>query len=124
MSNTITCPPDTASIRVARQAILDMLELDPVAAEDVALLVSELAANAVLHGRTEFAVTASRDADVVRVDVTDRSPTPPSMKHYGPESPTGRGLRLVDLLADRWGVEAEDPGPGKTVWFEIEVAKP
>jgi anti-sigma regulatory factor (Ser/Thr protein kinase) len=122
MSNTITCPPDTASIRVARQAILDMLELDPVAAEDVALLVSELAANAVLHGRTEFDVTASREDDVVRVDVTDRSPTPPAMKRYGPEAPTGRGLRLVDLLADRWGVEAEVPGPGKTVWFEIEVA--
>jgi len=122
MSNTITCPPDTASIRVARQAILDMLELDPVTAEDVALLVSELVANAVLHGRTEFDVTATREADVVRVDVTDRSPTPPAMKRYGPESPTGRGLRLVDLLANRWGVEPEVPGPGKTVWFEIEVA--
>ena len=122
MSNTITCPPETASIRVARQAILEMLELDPATAEDVALLVSELVANAVLHGRTDFDVTATREADVVRIDVTDRCPTPPSMKRYGPEAPTGRGLRLVDLLAHRWGVEPEVPGPGKTVWFEIEVA--
>ena len=122
MANTITCPPETASIRVARRAILDMLGLDPETAEDVALLVSELVANAVLHGRTDFDVTATCEAGVVRVDVTDRSSTPPAMKHYGTEAPTGRGLRLVDLLANRWGVEPEVPGPGKTVWFEIEVA--
>ena len=121
MSNTISCPPDTASIRVARQAILDMLDLDAATAEDVALLVSELVANAVLHGRTEFEATATSEDGVVRVDVTDHSPAPPTMKFYGAEAPTGRGLRLVDKLANRWGVEPAEPGPGKTVWFEIEI---
>jgi anti-sigma regulatory factor (Ser/Thr protein kinase) len=121
MSNTITCPPDTGSIRVARQAILDMLHLESPAADDVALLVSELVANAVLHGRTAFEATATRVAGVVRVDVTDHSPTPPCMKFYGADAPTGRGLRLVDRLASRWGVNPAVPGPGKTVWFELEV---
>jgi hypothetical protein len=40
-------------------------------------------------------------------------------KIYGPTSPTGRGLHIVEALADRWGVDKT--AEGKTVWFEIDL---
>ncbi|MFF7309595.1 ATP-binding protein [Streptomyces sp. NPDC008137] len=92
----------------------------------VALVVGELAANAVQHGRVpgrDFALRLTLDAaaNLFRVEVTDaasakRLPTfPPSSC---PEGESGRGLFLVDVLAVRWGTTPRRPG-GKTVWAEV-----
>ncbi|MFJ3309778.1 ATP-binding protein [Streptomyces sp. NPDC086549] len=94
--------------------------------DTAALIVAELAANAVLHGRVagrDFALRLTHTPDKIRIEIADargeRLPvlasTPP-----GGEADTGRGLLLVDALAVRWGVETE-PGPGKTAWAEIEI---
>lgn len=91
----------------------------------VALLVAELAANAVSHGRVpgrSFHLGLSRDesrAGVIRVEVSDASPQQPAISADSPppDAESGRGLLLVDVLATRWGVSPRDP-IGKTVWAE------
>ena len=90
-------------------------------AERIALLVSELAANAVLHAGTPYTVAALRTTHAVRVEVRDESAALPHFREVGPATATGRGLHLVEKLASRWGVDAADDGQGKTIWFEIDV---
>ncbi|MFK4863779.1 ATP-binding protein [Streptomyces sp. CSMPJR101] len=90
--------------------------------DTVVLVVAELAANAVLHGRVpgrDFALSLSCDAGrgVVRIEVTDTHPALPARKAPGTDEDGGRGLVLVDALAADWGVR-DRLGPGKTVWAE------
>ena len=85
---------------------------------DVAtLLVSELVANAILHAGTTLEVAARITPDRVRIEVYDDNPRLPVRKHYSTLSGTGRGLLLVEKLAEDWGWEAASPG--KRVWFEL-----
>ena len=77
----------------------------------VELLVSELVTNAVQHAHGQIGVSVCVVGDRSRVEVSDMSPTVP-----GPGT-CGRGLRLVGLLADRWGVDRRSQG--KAVWFEV-----
>lgn len=89
-------------------------------AEDVELLVSELVSNAILHARGDVRMAIRRWGDALRVEVTDLSPQRPAPRDRLMERVNGRGLHLVELLADDWGVE-ELPGerPGKVVWCEV-----
>lgn len=82
------------------------------------LLVSELVTNAVSYscGKVELVV---RDlGPQIRVEVSDESATLPVLR--APDLEGGRGLHLVEAIADRWGVE--ERVDGKSVWFEISVA--
>lgn len=83
----------------------------------VALLTSELVTNAVVHARSDVEVTVSLGARAVRVEVADDGPGRPAVRRAGPDSPSGRGLTLVDAVADRWGVD--HAAPGKSIWFEV-----
>ena len=83
----------------------------------VTLLVSEMVTNAVLHARTEVHLSIEHDAAGIRVEVSDLSPAAPAVRHFTQQAATGRGMKLVEQLADRWGTE---PLPdGKVVWFEV-----
>ncbi|MFF6779184.1 ATP-binding protein [Streptomyces sp. NPDC012637] len=95
-------------------------------AEAAALVVAELAANAVTHGRVSgrgFRLTltvtdADADAGTLRIEVTDprgERALPPGSPTATPLAESGRGLLLVDALATRWGT-APYPPSGKTVW--------
>ena len=89
--------------------------------EDVAvLLVSELVTNAILHGRGPLELRARTTGEALRVEVHDADPrTAPTLSTgVEPTDDGGRGLQLVDILADRWGW-AESPA-GKVVWFELD----
>ncbi|MDQ0762593.1 ATP-binding protein [Streptomyces canus] len=94
----------------------------------VALVVAELAANAVLHGRVpghDFGLRVALDtaAGLVRVEVADAASVkrPPAIAPSSvPEGESGRGLLLVDTLAVRWGSVPRHP-LGKTVWADIPV---
>ena len=55
----------------------------------------------------------------IRVTVADESPVIPAMKRYAPDSVTGRGLTMIDSVAERWGID-ENAG-GKAVWFEVPL---
>jgi hypothetical protein len=112
-------PPEAASVGAARRwvaqylAHADLDDLVPTAQ----LLVSELAANAVLHARTPFTVSAGRRGDRVRVSVSDTSPVLPQAKVTSLSAATGRGLSLVGALATDHGVTRTESG--KEVWFEL-----
>jgi anti-sigma regulatory factor (Ser/Thr protein kinase) len=85
----------------------------------LATLTSEIVTNAVLHARTSFMVSVTRSPSRIRVAVADRNGQLALRKAYGPTSPTGRGLHIVEAMADRWGVDKS--ADGKTVWFEIDL---
>lgn len=95
-------------------------------ASDAALLiVAELSANAVLHGRVpgrDFALRLVHTpaAGLLRVEVSDTHPTLPARLLPPADADGGRGLLLVEALASRWGV-TERTGPGKTVWAELDL---
>lgn len=88
--------------------------------EAVALVVAELAANAVLHGRVpgrDFELRLHRAPGHVRVELSDTHPAHPVLPALDPAAEGGRGLLLVDAVATCWGTAART-GPGKTVWAE------
>jgi anti-sigma regulatory factor (Ser/Thr protein kinase) len=96
----------------------------------VALLVGELAANAVCHGRVpgrDFQLRLSCDpgTPTVRIEVSDAKPQQPRARPVAPsaDDESGRGLLLVDILAIRWGSFRRHP-IGKTVWAEVEAEQP
>lgn len=115
--------PDPRSVRTARRLVVDAVRewrldhLEPTAA----LLVSEVATNAVLHARSPFAVAVSRSRGVVRVEVSDRSPSGPQRRRHSASAGTGRGLGLVATLSTGWGTETASRPWAKTVWFELPV---
>ena len=86
-------------------------------ADDTALVVTELAANAIVHAQTGFTVDLSASQDVLRITVRDASPLPPAAAEDLPALPL-HGLGAVDALASRWGVERLGHS-GKLVWVEL-----
>ncbi|WP_227025263.1 ATP-binding protein [Streptomyces tsukubensis] len=94
--------------------------------ETAVLLLSELMTNAVVHakvsqGREVWARCALRAEGTLRVEVLDADETPPTPRHASADDEGGRGLALIEALAERWGSEPREPGIGKTVWFELSV---
>ena len=81
------------------------------------LLTSELVANAVVHGGGTVTLAVARAPGDVVVAVSDSSPQPPTVKAVELEATGGRGVALVDLLAQAWGWEPHPPG--KRVWFRL-----
>ncbi len=111
-------------IRVARSFVVGMLDARSPLRDTAGLLVSEAATNAILHsssGRdgSTFEVGYALGGDQLRVEVHDQgAPSGPRRRVHEPESLTGRGLELFDLLSSRWGVTEHDAG--RTVWFELD----
>jgi anti-sigma regulatory factor (Ser/Thr protein kinase) len=112
-------PPAAESVPAARRFARDQLRGSDCDTETAALLVSEVVTNAVLHGRSDVLLVVEDRGASAYVSVSDTSPMPPRVHNFAVESATGRGLRLVDQLAQRWGVERAASGQGKVVWFEV-----
>jgi hypothetical protein len=87
-------------------------------ADDAALVVTELAANAIVHAQTGFTVDLQADPGVLRVSVRDASPLPGGAAVAGLPAAPLHGLGAVDALARRWGVEPLGHS-GKSVWVEL-----
>ncbi|MFE2214674.1 ATP-binding protein [Streptomyces canus] len=98
---------------------------DSPTADAVAVIVAELAANAVTHGRVpgrDFELRLSLGTGSVRIEVTDtRGELLAAVRPPGLLDDGGRGLLLVEALADRWEVLDREPPPGKTVRAEVDV---
>jgi anti-sigma regulatory factor (Ser/Thr protein kinase) len=108
---------DTRAAGVARREVRDLVGDHP-RIDDLLLCVSEVVTNAVVHAGSLSHLTLDCGDDHVRVEVVDRSPeTLPQPGEPDPSSPSGRGMRLVASLADRWGVEVDRVQ--KSVWFEF-----
>jgi anti-sigma regulatory factor (Ser/Thr protein kinase) len=92
----------------------------PQKSEVVELLVSELVGNAVRHtGARTFGLRMLRRRGWIRVEVRDPSRALPCLMPVRDLDISGRGLFLIDKLADRWGVDLLPRG--KTAWFELRV---
>ncbi len=87
--------------------------------EAVVLLVSELVTNAVLHARSRIELVLAGENGKLRVEVHDTSSAAARQRHFSEESGTGRGLVLVEALADEWGVATT--AAGKYVWFVLPL---
>lgn len=96
----------------------------PDIAGDVALLVSEMTSNALLHAAVPgrlFRVHLKLTEKALRIEVADaRGERLPVRRNPGDDEQFGRGLTLVEALAARWGVTP--CVVGKTVWAELDVA--
>ena len=113
-------PAEMVSPGAARRflcAALRGASLDPEMVADAALVVTELAANALLHVRSAFRVALAWGPGVVWVSVQDPSSVQPVRRGDEQLTMSGRGLGLVGALANRWGVEVLPEG--KVVWAEL-----
>ncbi|MDX3024922.1 ATP-binding protein [Streptomyces acidiscabies] len=119
---------ERATVPVARKQLENWLRTVGLenSVDAVALLASELMANAVVHGcrglraGTELTLTAVWSDRRLRVEVQDPSGAEPLLQSRSESRTSGRGLQLVDALSDRWGVTADPGGCGKTVWAECD----
>ncbi|MFH0520894.1 ATP-binding protein [Streptomyces sp. M41] len=122
--------PDPAEVGRARRWARSRLAgsgigVDEPLAETLILLVSELVTNAVVHTGCPAVLRlslpgAAQESATVRLEVADRSDRAPVPRCVGEDSTGGRGLALVDGLADRWGWCTE--GAGKRIWCELDRA--
>lgn len=108
-----------AARRHARRAA-DAAGLSEDLAEVLQLLVSELVTNAVVHARTDIRLHIVVTEAQVRVEVCDRAALHPTVRTNSVTATTGRGLRMLSVLASSWGIEELDDG-GKMVWATLPV---
>jgi anti-sigma regulatory factor (Ser/Thr protein kinase) len=116
---TTVFPAVAPSAAGARRFVASALRREGIHPDQIdlaALLTSELVTNAFLHARTETRVSVRVD-DVVHVEVFDAGNGGVALLAADVDETHGRGLHIVDALADRWG---HDDGPnGSRVWFEV-----
>lgn len=121
---SVELPPDATAPAVARHS-LDRITrgLPAEVIEDAALLTSELVSNALRHGRPPFIFEARRTGRHLRIGVHDPGEQRPDLPARPPsvDQPSGRGLIILDALAESWGVRADTPAAGKIVWFTLST---
>ncbi|MFM9445060.1 ATP-binding protein [Streptomyces acidiscabies] len=124
-SQSFPCEPATAQAarKLVRQ-VLAVWRLDRIA-DHAELIVTELIANATRHTScAEIRLVIRRSASArVRLGIVDREPSRlPALGRADDDDESGRGLRLVDSVADRWGYDLHGSGKrlwAKEVWAEI-----
>ncbi|BFO21265.1 ATP-binding protein [Streptomyces sp. KM77-8] len=126
-SQTFPCEPSTAE--TGRKLVRDVLgvwHLDDLA-DRAALVITELIANASRHAPCSEIRLIVRRPSVIRVHVgvVDREPSRlPTLNRADEDDESGRGLLLIDAVADRWGYDLQGPGGrpwGKEVWAELRT---
>ncbi len=112
-------------VALARRFVVDALAPRSPLRDELTLLVSEAATNALLHSSSghdhgTFTVVYRISPDRIRVEVHDGgAAVPPRRRVHDLESVTGRGLELFEALADRWGYRGDERG--RVVWFELDL---
>jgi anti-sigma regulatory factor (Ser/Thr protein kinase) len=124
MKTTRTFPNDPHSVPAARRFALSVLSgASADTLEAIELMVSELATNCVRHTNSGFELTIIRKGREITVEATDGAGGTPTMRSPEPTEPSGRGLKIIDMLSKEWGVEQRSSA-GKTVWFTLADAAP
>ena len=114
--------PVPASARRARELVArcaEAFERTPHA-ELAQLIVTELVANSVRHAGPPLFVSCEPTKDGLKITVRDGSFGHPVMQQAQPTDERGRGVRLIDALSDRWGVD-DHPDGTKSVWVEVRA---
>lgn len=112
-------PRGRAAGRIARCLVAE--RLGAVSQDGIStamLLVDELVTNAVEHGEGTITVIMQLDPELLNVSVSDQGPNLPELMDPDERDDHGRGLQLVNGLADAWGVRLQ-AGGGKSVWFDL-----
>ncbi|MDQ0795335.1 SpoIIE family protein phosphatase [Streptomyces sp. B1I3] len=116
-------------IAAARQQLRELLHdwSDGEQVDSAVLMVSEMATNVLVHTDGDALLVAEvsgeRGERRLRVEVADSSDELPHKRRPGEMASSGRGLMLMEMLADAWGVDPQ--GEGKCIWFELyESAEP
>ena len=104
------------------RAVLETTDVEAAVIETAELLTSEVVTNVVVHVGSAGELLVETFDGSVRVRVSDDDDRQPEMAIATATDAHGRGLRIVDALADAWGVDT-DPVHGKTVWFELRTRK-
>ena len=120
-------PASAAAVRHFLHEEVEKAGLGREMADDAALLASELVGNSIRHAKALPAgylnVTWLINGGGVRIQVTDGGGGQrPHVRHVSTASTTGRGLAIVEALADDWGVEEEPTQT--TVWAHLPLAVP
>ncbi|MEV3926563.1 ATP-binding protein [Actinomadura coerulea] len=114
----MTVDRDASSVVLLRRYVDGALEMEGIDAEDVQLITSELATNAVEHGAGDrMMLVLTGDGERVRVELTDGGGGKPRVRAPGDEEESGRGLMIVTAVAERWGVRRACGGT--CVWAEV-----
>ncbi|MFF7653003.1 ATP-binding protein [Streptomyces sp. NPDC007983] len=116
-------PPSVHRARHAVEVALSTWGVAPGSALVVLLVLSELATNAVRHGRVPgryYEVRIAYDAEkLVGVEVSDPGDGLPLIGDAAPDAERGRGLAIVEAFAEAWGVR--ERVVGKTVWARVRL---
>jgi len=124
VKHTRTFPHRPESVPAARRfATSTLRDVSADTLEAVELMVSELATNCIRHTDSGFELTITRAAGDIRVEATDRAGGRPQMRSPRPTDPSGRGLKIIDMLSAEWGVD-QRAAAGKTVWFTVPDTAP
>ena len=110
--HSVRLPADESAPRVARAAVDEWLEgAGPRVHGDARSLVTELVTHAVRRGSPPIELSLARDGERLRVEVADAGGAD------APEVPDDWSRRVIDALAERWGVHGDDTH----VWVELQV---
>ncbi|MFD7065720.1 SpoIIE family protein phosphatase [Streptomyces sp. NPDC059913] len=115
-------------IAAARQQLRDLLHdwADPEQVDSAVLMISEMATNVLVHTDGDALMLAQATGEhggrLLRVEVSDGSDELPHKRRPGEMASSGRGLVLMEMLADAWGVDPR--GAGKSIWFELQESPP
>ena len=93
----------------------------PGLVDDLQLVVSELATNAMVHAQTPFTVILWAVDDTVFLEVLDGEQAGPTLRAARGLDTSGRGVAIVHALSRNWGVDARASG-GKSVWAQFDCA--
>ncbi|HTP22477.1 MAG TPA: ATP-binding protein [Solirubrobacteraceae bacterium] len=119
-----TFPHEPESVPAARRFATNTLRsVSADTLEAVELMVSELATNCIRHTDSGFDLTITRAGGDIRIEATDGAGGRPQMRSPKPTDPSGRGLKIIDMLSSEWGVD-QRAGEGKTVWFTVPDTAP
>ncbi|MGW7412014.1 ATP-binding protein [Streptomyces sp. NPDC054863] len=121
-------PQSVPRARATLRAVLNDWLVDEQGLECAELVVSELVTNAVRvpvpRGRlVEVRALYTPAADLLALEVSDAGDGVPEVRVPEDDGTSGRGLLLVQALAERWGVRKRAGGVGKTVWAEMSVGR-
>jgi anti-sigma regulatory factor (Ser/Thr protein kinase) len=115
-------PRHPAAAQLARRELASAVgDLADDLVQVAQVLTSELVTNAINHGEGPITLRVLRDDRSLTVQVVDQGPEVPVVREHDLAALSGRGMQLVEALATAWGTEPVPAGPGKTVWFELDL---
>jgi anti-sigma regulatory factor (Ser/Thr protein kinase) len=89
--------------------------------DDMDLVFTELLSNAIRHGGGLREAQLSNIGEHVRLVAADNDPRAPAVRARRPDQPNGRGMHLIQAIADRWGIYRHHTEIGKRVWADLRL---